>query len=207
MPKTTEANTENNRAALKWESSRVIRSFQSRFLANGDVVGVGHADKIQQARDNNVLCAVISRGVRDGALSPIHGPGHDIESSRAHIAHESEDVEDVAAIEPVDASLHQQPENEHADDGGHEQHSAHPALLDEMSVVRNQPGHRRRTDRHARDRVLRCPFPCLGLSCGLLACGGVWHSDGYDLAVYFTGYFRGLRPHPDAYLATHAKLG
>src|SRR2546425_10859776 len=140
MPKTTEANTENNRAALKWESSRVIRSFQSRFLANGDMVGVGHADKIQQARDNNVLCAVISRGVRDGALSPIHGPGHDIESSRAHIAQESEDVEGVAAIEPVDASLDQQPDNDHAEDGGHDQKSADPPLRTGMPGAGTQPG-------------------------------------------------------------------
>src|SRR5713226_4807653 len=109
MPKTTEANTENSRAALKWESSRVIFSFPScfhfpsRLLPDGDVVGVGHTDEVQQTRDDDVLGAVIGGGVRDGTRSPVHGPGDDIQAARTHIAHESQDVKDVATIGPVDA--------------------------------------------------------------------------------------------------------
>src|SRR6266478_9817239 len=108
MPKTTEANTENNTAALKWESSRVIRFFRSRLFSDGDVVGISHADEIQQPSHDQEFGAVVGGGVGDCAVSPALHAGHDVESARAHISDESENIQNVAAIGMVDASLHQQ---------------------------------------------------------------------------------------------------
>src|SRR5689334_14005291 len=106
MPKTTEANSENRTAALKWESSRVIRFFRSRFLSDGDVVGVGDADEVQQSCDDQELGAIVRGGVGNRAMAPALHPGHDVEPACAHIADETQNVQNVAAVGMVHASLH-----------------------------------------------------------------------------------------------------
>ncbi len=107
-----------------------MRIFRSRLLSDGNVVSIGNADKIQQPGDDQKLGPVIGSGVSNRAMSPILYAGDNIKRAASNIPDESENVQNVASIRMVDASLHQQAENEHGADGGHEQRAANPALLD-----------------------------------------------------------------------------
>src|ERR1039458_7236211 len=105
------------------------------------MVGVSHADQVQQSGHDDVLGAIVGGGMRDGGLSPIHGPAHNIEAPCADVAHETKNVEDVATVGRVHMPFHQQAENKHSADGGHEQQAAHPALLDQVPGARNEPAY------------------------------------------------------------------
>src|SRR5439155_25635098 len=130
----------------KVQGSFGLRSFapgsflpRSWFLSDGDVIGVGHADEIQQPRDNNEFGAIVGGSVRNGALSPVHNAGHDIKSSRSQITHESQDVENISAIRTIHAPLHGEPKEKHGSDGEHDQQTTNPAFLDEVLRARNKP--------------------------------------------------------------------
>src|ERR1043165_9213494 len=129
MPKTTDANTENSTAALKWESSRVIRLFRSRLFSDGNVVGIGYADEIQQSCDDQKLGAIIGGGVGNCAVSPVLYARHDVKSARTHVTDKSQNVQDVASVGQVDSPLHHQSQHKHDADRRHEQRAANPALL------------------------------------------------------------------------------
>src|SRR6185369_8212729 len=201
MPKTTEAKTENSTAAVKWESSRVIRFFRSRLLPDGDVVGVGGADEIQQSGDNQKLGAVVGSGVGNCAMSPALHPGHDVEAACTHVAHESENVQDIAAVGLVDTALHEQAKDEHDGDRGHDQQTTNPALLDEMPRARDEPRDSRRNDRHAGGRRHGCILRFYGS-----ALGRICHSDYYEFTLNSTCYLRCIGPDQHVYFAPHPEF-
>src|SRR5579862_2736368 len=78
----------------------------SSFLPDSDVIRVGDGDKVQQAGNDHEFCAVVGGRESDCALSPIVGQRQNVESARAHVADEAEDIKDVAAIRFIDAALH-----------------------------------------------------------------------------------------------------
>src|ERR1039458_84836 len=82
----------------------------SLFFPDGDVVGVGYRNEVQQSSDNHELGSIIGDGESDGALAPVHGESHNVHSARAQVADESKNVEDVAAVGFVDMALHHQAE-------------------------------------------------------------------------------------------------
>src|SRR5215471_966857 len=153
MPKTVEAKIENSRAALKWDSVRLkffpeVRSqnaeisgysaflarFQNlAFLPDCNMVRVGHANKVQQAGHNDVLRAIISGRVRDDAVAQVHHPRKDVQTAGAHIANESENVKNIAAIGLINSPLHHQAKHEHHHHGPHQQKAANPAFLNQVS--------------------------------------------------------------------------
>src|SRR5580704_13606476 len=98
----------------------IIVSPGSSFLPDGDVVGVGHCNEVQQSGNNHELGSVISDSEGDCTLPPVHGEGDDIHSAGAQVADESENVEDVSTIGFVDVALHQQAEHEKSSDGNEE---------------------------------------------------------------------------------------
>src|SRR5882724_608206 len=150
MPKTTDANSEKSTAALKWESSRVIRLFRSQFLSDRDMVGIGNTDEIQKSRDDQEFGSVIRRRVRDCAVPPVLHAGHNVKTTRAYIAHEAQNIQNIAAIRMVHAALHEKAENKHGGDRGHEQQASNPALLDQMASAGDQPSDGWRDHRHVR---------------------------------------------------------
>src|SRR5580700_11516818 len=117
MPKTIEANRANTKAALKWVRWMIIVFPRSLFFPDGDVVGVGHRNEVQQSSDDHELGSVVGDGESDCALASVHGEGDDIHPAGTQVADESEHVEDVAAIRFVDVALHQQAEHEQGSDG------------------------------------------------------------------------------------------
>src|SRR5690348_10432877 len=164
MPKTIEEKSANSRAAVKWERAMgyqfVSRSvFQSIsrsgpsavrltdrttdrlfLLSNRDVVRLDHADDIQQAGDNQVLGAVVGGGVGDIALAEIHALADDVKAAGADVAYKSQHIEHVAGIEGVELALHEQAQDKHGDDGAQQQQASSPALLEQVSGPRDQPG-------------------------------------------------------------------
>lgn len=71
--------------------------------------------KVQEAGDDQKGLAIIGRGVRRHHVAPIHNSRQKIKGSRAQIADEPEDVEDIAAIRLVDPALHAKTDQEHRD--------------------------------------------------------------------------------------------
>src|SRR5271163_3577418 len=124
--------------------------------------------------------------MRDGALAQIQGPSHDIQAARAYVAHKSEDVENVAAVRPIDASLHRQPEQKHDRNRTHDQQPSNPALLNQVPGARDEPANRRCDHGHGGHRLSWC---------GFFSGRGICHSDDYKLALNFTCDFSCLRPH------------
>ena len=70
----------------------------------------------------------------------------------ADVAHESQNVEQVAGVEAVDLALHAEPGEEHDEDGEHQQQAANPAALNEMAEAGKQPSGKRGDDRHGAGR-------------------------------------------------------
>src|SRR6516164_10034341 len=127
MPNTTEANTETARQRRNEKEPA-----RSRLFSNRDVVGVRHADEVQQASDDQVLGSIVGRGMRDGALSPTGGLAQDIKAACPDVANEPQHVENVSPVWRVDVSLHEQAEDKHDGDRSHQQQTANPAPLNQM---------------------------------------------------------------------------
>jgi len=164
------------------------------------VIGIGGTDQVQQTGYDQELGAVVCSGVGDGAMSPVQGASDDIEPTRSQIADKAEDVKDIAAVKQIDVALRCQADQEHGDNGGHEQQAANPAPLDEVAGAGDQPSQSGRDHRHFRDLDFG------GFNRGLCS-DGIGHSDEYDLSLNFTCYFSGVGPNQLVYFAAHPKLG
>jgi hypothetical protein len=85
-------------------------------------------------------------------MAPVLHTRNDVETTCANVAHESENIENVAAVGPVHAALHGQAEKEHGDDREHEQEAAHISFLDQVACARNEPRHEWGDDGHGGKR-------------------------------------------------------
>ncbi len=103
-------------------------------------MGVGGGDEVEQGRFGQESFAVIGGGVGSHGSSPIHDAGKEIERAGADIADEAEDIEDVSAIGLIDAAVHAQADEEHAEHRDQQQQAADVALEQEVaSAGESQP--------------------------------------------------------------------
>src|SRR5690242_5275533 len=105
------------------------------------MVGVGDAHEIQQSRHDDEDLSIVGNRSRHNRVANVQHPHHDVESAGAHVTDKAQNIQNVAAVRLVDVALHQHAQYEHDYDGGHEQQSAAPALLNQVTGAGNEPAH------------------------------------------------------------------
>src|ERR1039458_2144721 len=163
---------------------------------------VGGGDKVQQASDDNESFAVIGGGVGGHNVAPVHDARQKIEPARAHVADETENVENISAVRFVDTAVHAEPDQKHCEHRNKEEKSAHVALQKNVSGAGDEPAHDGRDD-----GILRRTLCFQGCFSHSLSANSRLCSDGHDLFLNFTSDLGSCGAHEHIDFQAHAEFG
>ena len=102
-------------------------------------MGVDCGDQVEQTADDQELGAVVAESDRDGACSPAHHSGENIEQAEPELAGEAEDIEDVASAGRVNFALQAETDQVHAEDRGEEEKATSPFAEEQVAGAGYEP--------------------------------------------------------------------
>lgn len=102
-------------------------------------MSVDGSDDIEEAGYDDELGSVVGGSYLDGGCAEIEEAGKDVEQTVAEVSGEVEDVEQVSGVRGVDFALEREADDEHREDGNHEQAAANPLAQHEMACAGYEP--------------------------------------------------------------------